>query len=427
MSIIDNKEIPVRLLRPVDQPLGLYLRPGRNDHNVLVQMLEAGGEDLSGFVFDPCLEQRHRELRETAVEHKLEAVLDPRSVDLATEGGIGRSGIDSLPWSLGDEAPHTPSRLRAERNPFAERIAARVIEAGYTAVLAPTHYVADSHDEWCLVDGALTVALRDALDSAGAPAVPIYYPLVISGSALRSWPERRRFKEQLAALPIDAIWLRVHAFGTTSSGPRALRGYVEAGRDLHALGIPLVAERVGSVGLALMAFGAVGGIESGITLGERFNVQDLRKKPQEGKGGFSPQARVYIAELGTFLTTKQAREFFEIRGMKARFGCKDSDCCRRGVLDMTGNPRPHFLRRRPREVTEMSRLPEDLRASVYLDEFLRPATDLALTASRAYPQLEKARTRLEGWRTTLGAIHRDRPAETFAISPRGQRLARRSA
>ena len=66
----------------------------------------------------------------------------------------------------------------------------------------------------------------------------------------------------------------------------------------------------------------------------------------------------------------------------------------------------------------MGRQPEALRASTYLDEFLRPATDLALTAMHAYPRLEVARARLERWRTTLGALHRERPAETFAMAPR---------
>lgn len=75
----------------------------------------------------------------------------------------------------------------------------------------------------------------------------------------------------------------------------------------------------------------------------------------------------------------------------------------------------------------MGRLPEDLRAPTYLDEFLRPATDLGLTASQVYPRLDRTRTRLERRRTTLGALHRDRPAETFAIAPRGRRILRKSA
>jgi len=380
---------------------------------------------LSGFVFDPCLDERHRELLETAREYELETVLDPRSVELATEGGMARSGMSSLPWSL-DNVPHRPPQLAAATQDFAERLASYAVEHRYSAVLAPTHFLHDARDPWLAVDRALTIALRGALDAHGGGSLPIYYPLVMSGVAFRSWSDRRLIKEHISGLPIDALWLRIHGFGTTSSGPRSLRGYVEAGRDLHSLKIPIVADRAGSVGLALMAFGAVGGIESGITLGERFNFGDLRK-PRDGDKPFAPQARVYIEELGCFLAKAQATEFFDVRGMKAKFGCRDTECCRRGIDDTLRDPRPHFLNVRPGEVTKMGRLPEDLRAANYLDEFLRPATDLALSASRVFPQLEKTRLRLEGWRTTLGAIHRERPAESFAISPSGERVMRRSA
>lgn len=427
MSIDSPSHAPVRLLRPVGEPLGLYLRPGRNDHVVLGQALVGGHGDFSGFVFDPCLEERHEELRETASERNLEAVLDPRSVELSTEGGLARSGVASLPWSLQDAGIHTPSLLRARGSQLIDTLANHVVERKYSAVLAPTHYRPSARDAWGEIDRTLTAQLRKALDEAGASSVPVYYPLVSSGRVLASWDERRRFKEQLCDLPIDALWLRVHPFSASTAGPIALRRYIDAGRDLQSLRLPLVAERAGTAGLALMAFGAVGGIESGITLGERFSYQDLKKKPKDDDGpNWGPQARVYISELGTFMSVKQADEFFEIRGMKAKFACRDTGCCRHGAADMIKDPRPHFIRRRPSEVSAMSRLPEELRASTYLDEFLRPATDLALAGAKAYPPLEKARVRLDHWRTTLGALHRDRPAESFAIAPSGQRL-RKSA
>ena len=427
MSIEGSPDTPIRLLRPVGEPLGLYLRPGRNDHVVLGQALVGGQGNLSGFVFDPCLEKRHKELRETVVDRKLEAVLDPRSVELSTEGGLSRKGMAGLPWSLGGLEPQSPRQLEKQGDRFIEKLAAHVIDRGYSAVLAPAHYRANARDDWGAVDCALTWALRTALDEAGAGEVPIYYPLISNGPSLGSWDERRRFKDQIGNLPIDAVWLRVHPFGSATAGPIALRRYIDAGRDFQSLNVPLVAERVGTAGLALMAFGAVGGIEGGITLGERFSYQDLKKKPKDGDGPvWSAQARVYVSELGAFLSRKQAAEFFEIRGMKAKFTCRDTGCCRRGAADMTKDPRPHFVRRRPEEVEAMSRLPEELRAPIYLDEFLRPATDLALAAAKAYPPLEKTRVRLDRWRTTLGALHHDRPAESFAIAPRGQRL-RKSA
>ena len=147
MSMMMTTDTPIRLLRPVDPPLGLYFRPGRNDHTVLGQMLEAGHREVSGFVFDPCLEKRHRDLREATIEHQLEAILDPKSLELATAGGIARTGVASLPWSLGENLPHEPTRLAIAKHDFVERLAAHVLANGYSAVLAPTHYLDDSRDD----------------------------------------------------------------------------------------------------------------------------------------------------------------------------------------------------------------------------------------------------------------------------------------
>ncbi len=187
MSMMMTTDTPIRLLRPVDPPLGLYFRPGRNDHTVLGQMLEAGHREVSGFVFDPCLEKRHRDLREATIEHQLEAILDPKSLELATAGGIARTGVASLPWSLGENLPHEPTRLAIAKHDFVERLAAHVLANGYSAVLAPTHYLDDSRDDWLPVDRDLTLALREVLDSAGGQSVLIYYPLIVNGRALRAW------------------------------------------------------------------------------------------------------------------------------------------------------------------------------------------------------------------------------------------------
>lgn len=421
MSIDGSSSNPLRLLRPVGDPLGLYLRPGRNDHLVVGQAL-AAGQSVSGLVFDAYYGERHSELRELANNRGVETVLDPRSVELATEGGIALSTVRSVPWRLDGASPHTPGQLRIEGDRLSDALASYVVEHGFSGVLAPTHYREDGRDEWGDVDAELTISLRNALDASGARETPIYYPLVTNGRSIGSWDARRRFKDRIGSLPIDAIWLRVHRFGTTECGPIALRRYIEAGRDLQSLNFPIVAERAGTVGLALLAFGSVGGIEGGITLGERFDFQTLKKK-QEGSG-FSKPPRVYLPDIGAFMERKQAEDFFEIRGMKSKFGCRDAHCCRRGVEDMLRDPRSHFLMRRSGEVASMGRLPEELRASVYLDEFLRPATDLALTASKSFPSLDRTRDRLERMRTTLGAMHRDRPAETFAIAPNGKRLQR---
>lgn len=411
-----------RLLRPVGPPLGLYFRPGRSDHTTLMALLAEDRADLSGLVFDPCLTDRHEDLRVEAAQHDLETVLDPRTVELSTPGGVMRGGVPALPWA-GDTLPHTPDLLEgpaADR--LIERIVATAVAGKYTAVLAPTHYLAEgAADQWFEVDGRLTRKLRVLLDASGQHDTCIYYPLSTSAKVFRHAAERTRFRVALSSLPVDAVWLRIHPFGTTASGPLALRRYIEGCRSLHALDLPLVAEHTGTVGLALLAFGAVGGIESGITYGERYDVNPLIKPPTNSDP-FSPPPRVYVERLGAFLSRDQANDLFSSRQMKALFACKVAGCCPRGAIDMSSDPRRHFILRRTGEVTRNSRPPELLRAGAYLEDFLRPATDLALRAARVTPALESTRKRLEGWRHALGAMHQQGTPLSFALPPEGRRM-----
>ena len=409
-----------RLLRPVGAPLALYLRPGRNDHGVLLGLLAEGREDLSGIVFDPCLEGRQAELLTEVRRHHIEAVLDPRTIELATPGGVAQGRVTELPWA-GQQQPHTTELLSgAAGEQLVEVLADYVVKHKFSAVLAPTHYLRSATDPWLEVDTRLVRRLRRVLDAAGLGEVPIYYPLALPTTVLHDTRQRTALAAALGGLPIDALWLRVHPFGS-ASGPLALRRYIEGCRALHALGLPLVAERTGTVGLALLAFGAVGGIEGGITFGERYDVGGLLRPPANGTP-FSPPPRVYLPQLGAFVTRGQAGELFEHRQMKTTFGCRDAGCCRRGVLDMTADPRRHFIIRRTSEVNFYSRPPEPVRAGLYLEEFLRPATDLALRAARVQPALEATRRRLEAWRHTLGAMHQAGPPQTFAVVPEGRCL-----
>ena len=198
-------------------------------------------------------------------------------------------------------------------------------------------------------------------------------------------------------------------------------GYIEACRDLHELGVALVAERSGTVGLALMAFGAVGGIENGVTIGEKFDAYRLIHPPKGGKP-FSAQSRVYVPELGIFLSRTQANELIGAPYMK-RFACRDTDCCRYGAEDMIRDPRRHFLIQRIREVGRLSQGAEQGRTSVYLDEMLRPVTDRLPRVLQVkfgedtLRKLENERRKLAGWREALGSLARHQPATTFSAIP----------
>jgi hypothetical protein len=423
MDVLTYMSMKPRLIRPVEPPVGLYFRPGRNDHQKLLELLAEGQLAVTGLVLDACLAARQEELRREAVEHGSEAILDPRACELATQAGFQRSGVSDLPWALG--SPHVPADLSGpDGEALATEIAAFAVEHGYNAILAPTHLLTDgSRDRWLEVDVELTRVLRRALDSDGAEAVPIYYPLVVPSTVFNTRAERDRLVAAIRKAPVDAVWLRISPFGS-NSGPLAIKRYIEASRDFQRVDVPLVAEHAGAAGLPLLAFGAVGGIESGITLGEHFDVRPLVRAPSNAEP-FSPPPRVYLPELGAFLTRAQAEAFFENRQMKVFFGCRNSRCCRRGSADMIADPRRHFILRRESEVTRISRAPSTVRPQLYLDDFLRPATDLGLRAAQVDKSLARVQRRLESWRVTLGALISDGFVPPAVQVPERRRMIRR--
>jgi hypothetical protein len=409
-----------RLIKPVPPQLAGYFRPNRHDHKRLADFLSAGAHAaLEGLIFDPVLDGLHQELYAEVQERQIEAVLDTRAMELAMPGGF-TDALSKLPWA--SSQTHLPRDFIRERGrQFVDAIVQWVKERHLSAVLAPTHFLIDGADDsWLPVDRDLTFILRDGLDAAGLGDIPIYYPLATRSNFFLSQRHRELFRDALTPLPIDAIWLRVHPFGSRSTG-RAVRNYIRACSTLHPLALPIVAEKTGTTGLALLAFGAVTGIESGITLGEHFDANALLNPRVNGKP-FAHEARVYIRELQTFLLRDRARKFFSNRTARAYFGCKDDRCCRDGADDMLAEPKRHFMRQRLVEIARLSEIPETLRSSRYMEEMLRRASDRVLMAMDFDSAFEPARQRLQSLRTTLTTVLEEGVQSTCSAVPEGKRI-----
>jgi hypothetical protein len=214
---------------------------------------------------------------------------------------------------------------------------------------------------------------------------------------------------------VDAVWLALHPVAA-NSGASVLVSYLDLCRALGRARVPLVGEHTGFLGLSLLGLNAVGGIESGITFGERFDMGNLLRKPRDGeRKAFATQPRVYIDKLGTFLDRKDAERFLAERGAKRRFGCQDQPCCR-SPEDMIKEPRRHFLYARAREVADLARVPAEARPTVLLDS-IREASDGALQAARIDARFAKDQVRLGDWREALAkrVQAREHPAATIAL------------
>lgn len=412
----------LRLVRPVPDPLGLYVRAGRIDQKDLQSFITTGAAAFTGVVFEAKRVAHQQELLSLVLERGLDAVLDPQTQAMATIGGYAK-GMDSLPWSK--KRPHTLADLATafQQRQFAEDIAKFAIQHGFTQVIAPTHLISGPDDPWLAIDISLANALRAVLDRQGAGHVQIHYSLALSYETFRTVPKRLAVLEQLRRARVDGLWLNISSCGSDSS-PTAITRYADAAADFHVLGVPIVADHAGGfMGLSLLAFGAVGGLAHGVTLGERFDTSNWYKVPE--RKPFGAKTRVYLPALDLMLPRVDAERFFEAGGGRARsaFGCRDTNCCRRGVDDMMHAPARHFLYQRTQQVAGLGQIPESIRPTEFLEEHLRPASDAALIAAKlSLPEdlaqkAAKQAKRLNDMRTTLGPYAKKRRDSSFARHP----------
>ena len=411
----------LRLVRPAPDPLGLYVRAGWADQPTLLSFITSGDASLSGIVVAAKRVPKQLELMSQALDHTLDVVLDPQTMAMGTPHGYSNA-MEVLPWSA--KRPHTRDDFKtsAQRRTFAKSIADFAIKHQFTQVMAPTHVISGPDDSWLQIDVDLAHELRVALHEAGAGKTPIIYSLALPYDSFRTVGKRAAILDQLDGVDADAIWLNVAGCGADGSATRITR-YADAASDFQSLQKPIVADHVGGlVGLALLAFGAVGGISHGVTLGERFDTSSWFKPPSGT--GFAQHTRVYFPTLDLHLKRGDAEKFFESSPRaKAHFGCTDSNCCPRGIAGMLSQPGRHFLYQRTREVGGLSQIPESLRRQRFLEEHVRHASDRTLLATKLPLPKELAdkvnaqSARLDTMRIELAEYVRKHRDATFAQHP----------
>jgi hypothetical protein len=256
-----------------------------------------------------------------------------------------------------------------------EAIVNFAIENQFTQVVGPTHLWNGPNDPWIRRD-VRSMEAAENLISAGTSELQLIYSLAVPIGVLRDRAQRRAIISAVADMPCDGIWLKIENFGDDASGEKTA-AYIEACREFHAFGLPIVADMVGGLpALAALAFGAVGGISHGVTIHQGFKAAGWRRPPNTGASPRLPARRVYVPQLDMMLKPEVARALIN-SSPRARgvFGCTDQHCCPHGISDMLGKPARHALYQRAREIERIAQTPPTSRESVYLDANVRPVSD----------------------------------------------------
>jgi hypothetical protein len=415
---------------PPPEGLGFYVRAGHNDHVALLDLLVTGESGVFGLVIDAQHVDRHRDLITEARRRDLDVILDPKILQMGFPGAM-TEGLAALPWGLARHHNVADFDGSAGQQRVVQIVEAAVSN-GVTQLLGPTHLLSSANDPWLRRDITMMIRTADEIARSGmAKELDLIYPLAVPMALLRNAAERRAIIAAIADAPCAAIWLKVENFGDDSTGEK-VAAYIEACRDFHARGIPLVGDQVGGLpGLGVLAFGAVGGIAHGVTMQQSFRASGWRRPAVEG-GGFGLGWRVYIPQLDLLLKAKLTQALFAASPkIKAMCGCRDTHCCPHGVGDMLDHPARHAVYQRAREIEHLSVVPQSVRAGHYLNQNVRKVSDDVAQVA-AFPVGDDALTkRLQGkqremsrYRQTIAHLVENGEVPSVAVAP-SRRQARK--
>jgi hypothetical protein len=416
-----------RSQRPRPEGFGFYVRVGRNDHVELLHLLATGESGVFGLVIDAHYIDRLQELITAAHRHDLDVILDPKTQQMGFPGAH-TEWLAALPWGL--ERHHNITDFDGgEGQRRAEQIVETAVTNGFTQLLGPTHLLSSANDPWLRRDIAMMCWTAEEIARSGKELDLIYSP-ALPMAVLRNAAERNAIVAALADAPCDAIWLKIENFGDDATREK-VAAYVEACRDFHERGLPLVGDHVGGLpGLGALAFGSLGGIAHGVTMQQSFRASSWRR-PRSARG-FGPSWRVYVPQLDLLLKPSMAAELFALPKIKAMCGCRDTHCCPHGAPDMLEHPARHAIYQRAREIERLSAVPQSVRAGHHLNQGVRrvsdhiaqvatfPVGDAALAKRLREKQREMSR-----FRQMIAHVVYGGDASSVAVAP-ARRRARKS-
>lgn len=407
--------------------LGLYLRAGFNSQKDIRDALASGHSGYHGVVFDAANIQKQKNLLHAVRSRPLEAILDPQTLAPGFDAGRTKT-VSSIEWA--GECAHSPEAFGEDsQRALATSIADCVARHGFTGVLAPTHFVSGANDPWLNIDAQTCGLLRTELEKRQCNDVIVIYSLSMPMAVFRQPDKRSRIISKLPGYTAVALRLRIANFGKDATG-QGLESYLEGARDFSRLGLPVVAHHLGGlIGLSCLAFGAVGGICHGVAMLEKFDIYKWTRPPSDNGGGGGKL--VYIPRLDLFLKKPEAELLFGVKGAAAKFACRDTSIAQRGPKDMIGNPGVYFIAQRIRQISDVSEIPQSIRASEFVEREVRPLTDQALWAARTAIGSEKLedkfkrnQARLDRLRPTFGTLAERSSNQDFADPPPFRAAAR---
>ncbi len=259
-----------------------------NEKSVIESYREDGYE-VENYIFPINHQNQQKNLLKNIMESGSNYLIDPATMRLAYDTFSEVKGLVSLPY-----APQGLNRLElddlktlSEKQEYVKKVVDAQTQYNPSYIVSPFHVSNNSNlvrikatddENWFSLDVKLLYETKDYLKSINCQK-PLVGGFCIKTDILTTKSEREYFLNVISALPCDMYWIYVDCIDNNSN-PAQLYHYA---RTLLALqkttNKPVIAGRIGSFGLVLLAFGLFG-FESGASRFESF-YEDLYKNSSD--------------------------------------------------------------------------------------------------------------------------------------------------
>jgi serine/threonine-protein kinase len=174
---------------------------------------------------------------------------------------------------------------------------------------------------------------------------------------------RKRLVNRYSKHPVDGYLFYIDQIQEQTSVPGQLYSYLSMLADFKTLGKPLIASRVGNLGLGIVSMG-IDAFETGIASLSFFSEKALL---EDRPSGYTMRVKYYIPALLTSLQLEAAMDIFR-SGKYNHLICQCPYCGGRTDDSLSKTAKEHFLFHRTQEMAEINAMNKNKRMAAFLEK-----------------------------------------------------------
>ena len=338
-----------------------FIRLLHNEKSVMERFL--ADHTIDGAVFQASYIPRYTHQLDVLRTQGVPYLFDPSTNRLTYSKFSETQGLRMLPYVFDQMNRLTPAKLAsiADIRKYMRGVLNWQLRHGCTYLVAPFHFSKTLTSEWMEIDLKLISEAREYLASKGRNE-KLFAAVCTNLEDLTDEESRHLLVNRYSKHPVDGYLFYIDLVQEQTKVPGQLYSYLNMLLDFKTLGKPLIACRVGNLGLGIVSLG-IDAFTTGIASLSFFSEKTLL---EDRPTGYTMQLKYYVPALLSNVHIEAAIDVLDLQEYN-RLVCRCPYCDgRKDTATLRQAAKPHFLYHRVQEMEAINALDEGDRIGDFL-------------------------------------------------------------